>query len=295
MNIDFEWYKVFYYAARELSFTKAAEHLHITQSAVSQAVKNLENSLGVPLFVRRPRKLVLTHEGKELYHYVTQGYRFLKLGEKKIEEMQNISAGEITIGVSDTICKYFLTGHIQKFLVQYPAIKIKIINRTTPGITALLKEGTIDFGIVSLPLADPALDIIDFIEVEDIFVASKKCSILENRLCTLKELAGYPLLLLHKASRTRQNLDAFFDSLKVVISSAIEFESMELLVEFARIGAGIAHVLKESASEYLKKGNLFHIKTKEQLPRRKLGIAVIKGGAVSAATERFLLELGNKN
>ncbi|MBN1525117.1 MAG: LysR family transcriptional regulator substrate-binding protein [Spirochaetales bacterium] len=139
-----------------------------------------------------------------------------------------------------------------------------------------------------MPLADPALAITDFIEVKDIFVASKKYSFLNNRMCTIEEISKLPFLLLYKDSRTRQNLDSFFESLGINISSAIEFESMDLLVEFARIGAGIAHVLFESAQEYLKRSKLFQIAIKDPLPKRKLGIAVIKGGAVSAASERFI-------
>ena len=208
--------------------------------------------------------------------------------------MLNLEAGEISIGVSDTICKYFLVPCIEEFYSMYPNVKIKIINRTSSGITQLINKGQIDLGIVTLPLELDGIHIEPFIDVEDIFVASNKYCELKNRLVSLKELADFPLLLLYKASRTRENLDQVFNSLGTDLNSFIEFESVDLLVEFAKIGTGIAHVLKESAKASLKKGTIFQIKIKENLRKRNLGIAHLKGGPLSLGAKLFIKELKQK-
>ncbi len=125
-------------------------------------------------------------------------------------------------------------------------------------------------------------------DAEDIFVASSRYGYLKNRSISLKELAGLPLLLLQKDSATRRNLDAFFVSNSISIIPEIELESIELLVEFARIGLGIAHVLKESAAAHIKSGELFQVDITEKMPRRPMGIAMLKNMPQSQATNRFL-------
>ena len=209
--------------------------------------------------------------------------------------MQNLSSGEIRIGVSDTICKYYLIPNIEKFIKMHPGIKIQVINRTSFQIRNILGDGLIDFGIVTLPLRDKKIIIKDFISVEDTFVASEKFSELKNKELSLKSLAQYPLLLLDKSSSTRRNLDSFLLDRGIDIVPEIELESVDLLLEFARIGLGIAHILKDSASSLLKSGELFEINLKEKITLRKLGIITMKNVPLSRASQKFISFISNLN
>lgn len=288
MDINFELYKIFYQAAKIESFSEAAEKLHISQSAVSQAIKNLEKKMGVQLFFRHSRQITLTLEGDLLYKHIAQAYNFIKTAENKINEMQNLDSGEVRIGVSDTVCRYFLIPYLEQFNARYAKIKIQVINRTSQQILGLLKNGMVDFGIVTLPVNDKNLLVEEFMAVEDIFVASDKFKALQGQKITLPTLAQHPLLMLEKGSATRQHIDSFLHSKGVRITPEIELGSIDLLVEFARIGLGIACVLRESAVSLMKAGELFEVQIKEKLPRRKLGIVVTKDVPLSHAAGEFI-------
>ena len=141
----------FYRVAAAGSFTRGAEELHITQSAVSQAIKNLESRLGTALFLRDGRKIRLSREGEMLLHHVSRGIDNFSTGERLLNEMTGFDSGEVKIGVSDTICRYHLVPLFRDFAEAYPGVRIQVKNRTSTGILALLQSGSIDFGIITVP------------------------------------------------------------------------------------------------------------------------------------------------
>ena len=288
MDINFELYKIFFHAAKANSFSDAAQNLYISQSAVSQAIKNLEAKLGGQLFYRKARSVKLTPEGELLYNHISQAFNFIKTAESKLYEIHNMDTGEIRIGVSDTVCKYYLIPYLERFNKEFPKIKIQVINRTSSQILDILKNGLIDFGIVTMPVKDKGFSVKEFMTVEDIFVSSDKYPQLRGRSVSLKELSSYPLLMLQKDSSTRKNLDTYLNKEGIAIVPEIELESIDLLVEFARIGLGIAHVLKESAEALISRNELFRITTNEPLPGRKLGIVTILNVPPAKAAMEFI-------
>ena len=159
MSIRLELYKIFDKVARCQSFSKAAKELYMTQPAVSQAIMQLEDELKIRLFTRTPRGVILTNEGKMLFEYTNSAISLLDTGEKKIKESRDLKEGELKIGVSDTISRYYLLPYLEKFHKSYPNIKLKIINRTTEELCNLIKSGEIDIGICNLPVKDNSLDI----------------------------------------------------------------------------------------------------------------------------------------
>ncbi len=288
MDINFELYKIFYYCSENRSFSVAAKKLFISQSAVSQSIKQLETQLGVTLFFRKARSIQLTSEGEMLFSYVSQAFNFLKTGESKLQELEGLKSGEIRIGVSDSICKYFVMPYIKKFGQLYPQIAIKVINRTTPQLLDVLKNGLVDMVISTLPVNVQVYSVVPFIKVEDIFVASEKYSELKNRKVPLKELNNNPLVMLPSDSSTRKAIDTFFAEQGLACTPEIELESLDLLVEFALIGTGVAYVLKNSAIEHIKCGRLFQVETKENLPQREVGIVTMKNVMLSKAVNTFI-------
>lgn len=293
MDINFELYKIFYYAAQCENFSEAARKLYITQSAVSQGIKNLEMKLGVTLFSRNSRHAKLTPEGELLFSHISQAFNYIKTAEKKLVELHQLGTGEIRIGASDTVCKYYLLPYLEQFNRQFPNIKIQVINRTSPQIVDLLEKGTLDCGIITLPVHHRAIQTIALVDVEDIWVASAKFQHLKGLSLSLPELAKEPLLLLEKNSTTRQNLDHFFETAGLSVTPEIELESVDLLLEFAKIGLGIAHVVRESAAPFIARGELFEISCQTPLPPRQLGMACVKNVPLSRAAEQFIETLIN--
>lgn len=288
MDINFELYKIFYYCALNKSFSIAAQKLFISQSAVSQSIKGLEKQLGVTLFFRKSRNMQLTSEGELLFSYASQAFNFLKTAEVKLQEIEGLSAGEIRIGVSDSICRYFVMPYIEKFGQMYPNVMIKVINRTSPQLLDVLKSGLVDIAILTLPVNQEIFSSVPFINVNDIFVASKKFSQLRDRKVSLRELNQHPLVMLQSDSSTRKSIDAFFNIKGLTCSPEIELESLDLLVEFAKIGTGIAYVLKESALDTIENGQLFEVQLEETLPQREVGIVTMRKVILSKAVNSFI-------
>ena len=132
MDINLEYYKIFYYVGKQKSITLAAEELAISQPAVSQAVRHLEEALGSPLFVRTSKGVRLTTEGEVLYSYIKRGYETIRLGEKKFLEMLDLEEGELCIGASDMTLQFYLLEYLEHFHEKYPKIRVTVKNAPTP-------------------------------------------------------------------------------------------------------------------------------------------------------------------
>ncbi|WP_040213087.1 LysR family transcriptional regulator [Clostridium polynesiense] len=294
MNIKLEYYKIFYHAAKEMNFSKAAAELYITQSAVSQAVKSLENQLEIPLFIRSNKKVALTSEGEMLYEYVENALSLLDTAEKQIQKIKEFEMGELKIGVGDTISRYLLIPYLEMFNKKHPKIKLQIINRTSRETVSLLKAGKIDIAFVNLPIEDDTIDIKEYMEIHDVFVAGERFKQLKNNILTLEEISKLPLVLLEKTSNSRNYVERFLLSRGVKITPEIELGSHDLLLEFARINLGVSCVTREFSKHYLTTGELFEIHASEEIPKRSIGICTLKGVSASIAAEDFIKLLERK-
>ena len=205
MNINLEYYKIFYYVARQGSVTAAAAELSVSQPAVSQAIKALEHAVGIPLFVRTGKGVRLTPAGEILYSYVQNGYETILRGEKKLREMKGLESGELRIGASDMTLRFFLLPYLQRFHEAYPKIKLTVTNGPTPETLRYMQEGRIDFGVVTSPVTGhEEVSVFPVRPIRDTFVAGYKFWEYKNRIIPLKELADVPLICLEKNTSTRR-------------------------------------------------------------------------------------------
>ncbi len=148
-SINFEHYKVFYHVATKLSFSQAAHRLYLSQSAVSQTIRLLEEQLGVPLFIRTTKQVRLTQSGQLLFHHIEQAYHLIEMGERTLADLHGLQRGELRLGASDTICRYYLIAFLTQYKQLYPSIKITLVNRPSPICVDLLKKGVLDMAIVT--------------------------------------------------------------------------------------------------------------------------------------------------
>ena len=289
--MNLELYKAFFYTAKYGNISKASEHLYITQPAVSRSIRQLEDALKCALFFRTSKGVVLTPEGEVLFKYVEQALNFLAAGEKKIYDVQDLLDGEIRIGVSDTLCKYYLLPYLKLFNTLYPAIKIHVICPTTPAIIQLLKTGKIDFGIINLPFDDEQLEFKSIMEVQDCFVTGQKYRHLSQRMQPLSEILRHPLLLLERNSNSRLFMDQYFKANSVSVTPAFELGNVDLLIQFAKYDFGIACVIKNFIGDELDRGRLFEIKPVEKIPSRSIGAVWLKNVPLSAAAKKLISNL----
>ncbi|MCM3785702.1 LysR family transcriptional regulator [Neobacillus mesonae] len=288
MDINLEWYRVFYQVAKTGSLTGAAAELHITQPAVSHTLKQMEEKFGGALFFRTSRGVQLTTEGKVLLGYIEQAFINVSMGEKAIAEMHNLDSGEIHIGASDTLCKYFLLPYLDRFRTDHPNVRIHVTNRTTPETIQLLKGGRIDFGIVSLPVKDKQIEVKESSAIQDCLVCGKEYAHLAGVAFTGDELNQYPILMLEKGASTRKYIDDYAAAHDLQITPEIELGSIDLLVQFALRGFGLAFVVRDYILPELKEGSLIEIPLAAPIPKRHVGVATLQGVPLSAASKAFL-------
>ena len=289
-------YKVFCMVGKCQSFSKAAKELYMTQPAVSQAVMQLERELNIRLFTRTYRGVTLTNEGKTLFEYANAAISLINVGEEKLLEIKNLTAGELKIGVGDTISRYFLLPYLQEFNEKYPNIKFKIINSTTSELCEILKSGEIDIAICNFPIEDESLELRECREIHDIFVCGEKYkNILEDKPLSFSEILEFPLIILEPKSNSRKYVEKYMLQKGIKITPEIELGSHDLLLEFAKINLGIACVVKEFSQDYLKNSILYEVETVETIPKRSIGLCFLKSVPLSTASKRFVEILENKD
>lgn len=288
MSIKLDLYKVFCEVVKYRSFSNAAKSLYMTQPAISQAMMQLEEELGIRLFTRTPKGVIPTKEGQILFEYANSALNLIDVGEKKIEESRNLMVGELRIGVGDTISRYFLLPYLEEFHNEYPNIKLRIINRTSLELCNLIKSGHVDIAICNLPIEDSSLEEKKLIDIHDIFVCGKKYKDRISSPLTFSEISNFPLILLEAKSNSRQYVEKYILSQGVRIEPEIELGSHDLLLEFAKINLGISCVIKEFSQEYLKNGSIYEVKTVEKIPKRSIGVCSLKSVSLSPASQKFV-------
>lgn len=281
-------YRLFSVVSRNKSFSKAAQELFMTQSAVSQAISKLEKELEVQLFYRTSKGVVLTNEGKLLNDHVSSALGMINVAEDILLEVKTLKTGTLRIGVGDTISRYFLLPYLEKFHTTYPGIKLNILNGTTLEISEFIKSGRADIGICNLPIQDEQLQVIPCKEVQDIFVCGEKYKNLTERPVSFEYILRMPLIFLEENTNSRLYVESFLKERGLQISPAFELGSHDLLLEFSRINLGISCVVKEFSMDYLDRGVLYEVKLEEEIPMRNIGICYLKDVQISQAARRFV-------
>lgn len=288
MNMDLELYRIFYTVARCKNISQAADMLYISQPAVSKAIKKLENIAGITLFSRNSRGVKLTEEGKILFTYIEKAMNEIFVGEKILNKLKKREKGIIKLGVSTTLCKYFLIPKLKQFISKYPDIQIKIINKTTFDTLKLLNEGEIDFGIISRPFDCSSYNFIKLCDIQDIFVVGKDYPKPYEIKDLEKDFQDHTLMLLEQGNITRKYIDKYFEDNNITVKAEIEISSMDFLIEFAKIGLGITVVIRDFIKRELEVGELVEIPINPSIPKRTIGIVTHKKIPLSIAAQTFV-------
>lgn len=202
--------------------------------------------------------------------------------------MHQLLCGEVRIGAGDSLCKHYLMPYLESFHAAFPDIKIQVTNRTSQETVQLLKEGKIDFGVVNLPIEDKQVQIREAAVIQDCFVAGEKYKHAARKPLSVQELSEYPIILLEQGSSSRKFIDRCVLRAGVTIQPEIELGSVDLLVQFARIGLGISCVVKDYIRDELRQGILYEIVLEAPIPPRSIGIITPKEMPLSVAATQFL-------
>ena len=287
MAVKLELYRVFKEVAETGNISLAAKNLYISQSAVSQSVKQLETALQARLFARSPRGVSLTWEGQMLYQYVRSALGLLATGEDKLSQAQQLLLGTLTIGASDTVTSFFLTPFLETFHRQHPGIRLKIVSGRSAKVLSMLRSGAVDIAFASSP-SEPGLSTWSCFATHSVFVAGSGYDCDFDHVYTRQEIADFPLILLERKASSRVFLEQYFLQSGITLTPEIELSSRGLLVSLARIGLGVAGVTLEFVQDALLSGDIRLLKTDFTIPSRSVDMCTLQDVSPTAAAAAFM-------
>ena len=282
MAVKLELYRVFKEVAETGNISAAAKNLYISQSAVSQSIKQLETALQARLFARSPRGVTLTGEGQMLYQYVRNALGLLATGEDKLSQAQQLLLGTLTIGASDTVTGQFLTPYLDEFHHQHPGIRLKIVSGRSAKVVSMLRSGAVDIAFASSP-KDSTLETWPCFATHSVFVAGKNYHCDFDKIYTRQEMAEFPLILLERKASSRLYLEKYFLQNGLRLNPEIELGARSLLVDLAAIGFGVAGVTEEFVRRDMENGRLRKLETTFDIPPRSVDMCILRGVPQTAA------------
>lgn len=295
MEQNFNLYHIFYAVAKCKNISGAARELYISQPAISKAISKLEQNLNTTLFLRSSRGVKLTEAGEILYRQVESAFAAISQGEEQLMRIQKLGMGHLSIGVSNTLCKYVLLPILQPFVKQNPHIQISISCQSSNETIMALENGSVDIGLIGAAASMEKLVFLPVTEIQDIFVTTrtyldhlKERIPASSHLSSKTVLAESTLMLLNKENITRQYVDRYLSQENLTSAQMIEVTSLDLLIEFAKIDLGIACVIKDFVREDLACGRLVQLKMPVSIPKRQVGFAYTKGSSIPQSVQKFL-------
>ena len=285
MITDLNLLRVFYHVAKTEQISKAAEILNVSQPAISQQIKSLEDQIGFKLFSRSKKGVKLTQEAEEIFAYCKNIFAQVESINHTLQNISSLDTGTLRIGASDTICKYYLIDKLKTFEELYPKIRYRVTNCTTNESLTLLKNNDVDIAFVHTPVTNQNFTFRPCLSLEDYFVCSKDfdCSQIKE----LSDLTKYRTLLLEKSSHSRKSLDSNLLRYNVELRPKFELASLDLLIEFAKKNMGIICVSKQYIKTELESQELKIIPLKEKLDLRSISLA-FDNNTISHAAKRFM-------
>ena len=298
-NDNMNYYKIFHTVARHKSISLAAKELYISQPAISKTIQKLEDALNTTLFYRGAKGVTLTPEGEALYQHTTKAFASLEEGEAAIRRIQELELGQLRIGVSTTLCKYILLPHLQKFMETFPHIKITIECQSTYHTIKLLEEGAIDIGLVGKPPLHSHLHYDSIGMIEDTFVASHKylerLRLRENFTSTESLFSVGNIMLLDEENITRHYINQYFEEHHITVNQILEISTMDLLIDFAKTGLGVACVIREFVQDYIANETFVELPLETPIQKRSIGYAYMDNVPLTRSMKQFIsFYCGNK-
>lgn len=239
------------------------------------------------MFIRSTKRVQLTPEGEILLKHIEPAMNLIRKGENQLLEANTLNGGQLRIGASDTICRYYLVDYLKQFHLAYPNVHIKVTNQTSIECAHLLENGQVDFIVTNYPNSglSNTQNVRMIYEFRDVFVANRDYFPLEGKI-SLQKLQDYPILMLDRKSTTSEFLHRMFQRCQLDLVPEIELSSNDLLIDLARIGLGIAFVPDFCIPR--EDGQLYVLDLEESLPARQMVVAYNENLPISQAARQFM-------
>lgn len=294
MNVNYEYYRLFYYVCKYRSITRAANVLRMSQPNVTRALNRLEQQLGCKLLVRSTRGVTLTPEGEILFAHVEIAQEQLQAGESELAGITALESGTLTIGASETALNIFLLDKLREFHLRYPGVRLRIANHSTPQAIRALGRGLVDLCVITTPARiEPAMRRTLLMPFHEILIAGREFGFLQGRSWSLKELQAYPLICLGSETMTYAFYNQFYMMNNLVLQPDTEAATTDQVVPLVKSGLGLGYVPQNFARDALAAGDVFAIQLKEEIPARNIVLVEDASRVPNAAAREFVRMLNN--
>lgn len=280
MEITYDYYRIFYYAAKYRSFSKAATVLMSNQPNVTRAMNNLENQLGCKLFVRSNRGVSLTVEGEKLFIHVEAAYHHLHSAELELLKDKSLDSGTVTISVTETALHLFLLPILSEFRREHPGIRLCVFNYSTSESVKVVKDGMADFAVVTSPvICERPLRAVPLRSFEDVLVCSSSKKEIGNEKVHLKEIKNQPLICMKKGTATYDFFSEFYLRNGLSFEVDIEVATIDQILPMVIHDLGVGFLPREIVEGSVRHQKVKEIKLIEKIPKRE--ICLIEGETIN--------------
>lgn len=284
MDITYDYYRIFYYVAKYKSFTRAATILINNQPNITRSMNNLERQLGCSLFIRSNRGVELTPEGQKLYEHVAIAFEQLQAAELELVSGNSLQSGTVTMSASETALHGILLPALKSFHNAYPGIRIRISNHSTSQAVQAVKNGLVDFAVVTTPTdVHRPLKEIRLKDFHEMLICGHRYSFLAKEEQHLAGLQDYPLITLGKETRTYEFYNSFYLEHGLVMSPDIEVATADQLLPTILHDLGIGFVPDAFVNSYAGSEKLYVIPLAEKVPVRSICLVEDKSRPLSVA------------
>jgi LysR family transcriptional regulator, low CO2-responsive transcriptional regulator len=254
-NVTLRQMKVFAAVARQLSFTRAARELHLTQPAVSQQIKLLEEEVGMPLFEKIGRKVQLAPAGSELLHYAVQTLELMREASESLAAMRGLKRGVLKLAAVST-AKYFAPSLLSAFTPAYPEVTIKFDVGNREEIIKQMADNDTDLVIMGRPPRELDTVAAPFAKHPLVIIASPDHPLAARRRIPLKQLSSQQFLIREEGSGTRASMEHVFRERHVPFRVSMEVSSNETIKQAVMAGMGLSFISAHTVGLELAAGKL---------------------------------------
>lgn len=271
------------------SFSKAAQLNLVSQSAVSQQVKALENRFDRSLIERGQRKgVALTEAGQIFYAECKELLERFRALEERMHQQSAVIAGTVKVATVYSIGLHELPPYVKQFMKAHPQVKVHIEYSRTDKVYEACLNNTIDFGIVALPLRRPNIAVIPLRQDKLVLVCSPEHDFANNRNVSLAQLSGEEFIAFERDIPTRKIVDRIFKAHKVSVNTMMEFDNIETIKRSVEVGIGVSILPETAVVSEVKSGLLIKLDFSEGTFTRPVGIIHRRGRVFSAAAREFV-------
>jgi len=291
MDISLDYYRIFYEIVKAGSFSHAAKNLYVSQSSVSQSLAKLEEAMGITLIERTTKKMKLTDAGKLLYDDLSPAIEAIQAAQQKVKRLVRMEEGSVNIGVSDTICRYFLMPYLSAFKSNYPNIHLSLSNRPSSISVNALINGELDLAVVNLmpSMNTPSTEIRPLAAFKEVFIVKESSEL--NDQTPLETWLKHPFISLEKGATTRDFIACVFEKHGFNFEPVIELSSLDLIFDFVVHGFGVG-IVPEYALPLHE--NVRSVPIPIDMPKREIGIVTSSKMPQNIATKQFIGELSQQ-